>query len=197
MNAPETRVMQDSLKERPKVSVVIPCYNEADCLHALHTRVSAACWQAVGWDYEIILINDASSDATWRLMQQLSLHDTRLVCVDLARNHGHQLALTAGLSLCRGQVVFILDADLQDPPELLKPMLALLTQEQADVVYGVRRSRAGETLFKKLSARLFYRFLRRLTDVDIPADTGDFRLMSRRALEPVAFRLTWLLPRSI
>jgi dolichol-phosphate mannosyltransferase len=103
--------------------------------------------------------------------------------VNLSRNHGHQLALTAGLDLCRGAKIFIVDADLQDPPELLAPMLERMEREQADVVYGVRRSRAGETAFKRATAHGFYRLLSRATEVHIPLDAGDFRLMSRRALE--------------
>jgi dolichol-phosphate mannosyltransferase len=103
--------------------------------------------------------------------------------VNLSRNHGHQLALTAGLDLCRGDTILIIDADLQDPPELLKPMLKTMEEQKADVVYGVRKSRAGETAFKRATAHGFYRLLSRATEVHIPLDAGDFRLMSRRALD--------------
>jgi polyisoprenyl-phosphate glycosyltransferase len=167
----------------PKLSVVVPCFNEAECLHELHRRVSLACLEAVGDDYELVLVNDASTDESWRHMRAMALVDRHVVCLDLARNHGHQLALTAGLSACRGDHILIIDADLQDPPELLGPMLEAMERNDADVVYGERRSRAGETWIKRASAALFYRFLRRLTEVDIPADTGDFRLMRRRALD--------------
>lgn len=167
----------------PKLSVVVPCFNEAECIHELHRRVSLACREAVGDDYELVLVNDASTDDTWRHMRAMTAVDHHVVCLDLARNHGHQLALTAGLAACRGEYILIIDADLQDPPELLAPMLDMMERQDADVVYGERRSRAGETWAKRASAALFYRFLRRLTDVDIPADTGDFRLMRRRALE--------------
>lgn len=168
---------------RPALSVVIPCYNEAECLEALHARVSAAAHAAVGSDFEIVLVNDGSRDASWEVMQRLSAADPRLVAVNLSRNHGHQLALTAGLDLCAGEQILIIDADLQDPPELLSEMRAVMAAEGADVVYAVRRKREGETFFKKVTAAAFYRVLDRVTDTPIPLDTGDFRLMSRRALD--------------
>jgi dolichol-phosphate mannosyltransferase len=116
-------------------------------------------------------------------MQRLTTGDPHLVAINLSRNHGHQLALTAGLDLCRGDHVLIIDADLQDPPELLPAMMQTMRVEQADVVYGVRKSRRGETAFKRATAHGFYRLLSRATEVEIPLDTGDFRLMSRRALD--------------
>ncbi|MBB5715153.1 glycosyltransferase family 2 protein [Sphingomonas aerophila] len=169
--------------DRPALSVVIPCYNEAACLPALHARVSAAARAAVGDDHEIILINDGSRDDSWAVMQRLAAGDPRLVAINLSRNHGHQLALTAGLDLSAGAQILIIDADLQDPPELLGDMRRVMAEQDADVVYAVRRKRAGETLFKKATAAIFYRLLDRLTDTEIPLDTGDFRLMSRRALD--------------
>jgi dolichol-phosphate mannosyltransferase len=116
-------------------------------------------------------------------MRQLADSDPHVVGVNLSRNHGHQLALTAGLDLARGDLILIIDADLQDPPELLSEMVTTMRSEGADVVYGVRRSRAGETAFKRATAHGFYRLLARATDVDIPLDAGDFRLMTRRALD--------------
>ena len=130
-----------------------------------------------------MLVNDGSRDRSWPVMQRLAAQDPHLVAINLSRNHGHQLALTAGLDLCRGDVILIIDADLQDPPELLGDMLATMRAEGADVVYGVRKSRAGETAFKRATAHGFYRLLSRATEVDIPLDAGDFRLMSRRALD--------------
>jgi len=168
---------------RPALSVVVPCYNEAACLPVLHARVSAAARAVVGDDHEIVLVNDGSRDASWTVMEQLAAADPRLVAINLSRNHGHQLALTAGLDLCAGERILIIDADLQDPPELLGDMLATMASERADVVYAVRRKREGETFFKKLTASLFYRVLDRVTDTPIPLDTGDFRLMTRRALD--------------
>lgn len=165
------------------LSVVIPCYNEEECLPELHRRVAAIAHQCFGDDHEIVLINDGSRDRTWAIMQELAAGDPQLVCLNLARNHGHQLALTAGLDLCRGEKILVIDADLQDPPELLPDLLATMANEQADVVYGLRTSRDGESVAKKFTAGLFYRILDRLTDINIPLDTGDFRLMSRRALD--------------
>ena len=166
-----------------QLSIVIPCYNEEACLAELHRRISAAAKAAVGESYELVLVNDGSRDDSWALMQRLGESDPRLLAINLSRNHGHQLALTAGLDLCSGEKILIIDADLQDPPELLGDMLAAMESQQADVVYAVRRARAGETRFKKATASLFYRILSKLTDVPIPLDTGDFRLMSRRALD--------------
>ncbi|MCX8476115.1 MAG: glycosyltransferase family 2 protein [Sphingomonas sp.] len=169
--------------KRPKLSVVVPCYNEEACLEMLHARISAAAQASVGDDYEIVLINDGSRDASWKVMQRLSEADPRLVAINLSRNHGHQLALTAGLDLCAGEEILIIDADLQDPPELLTDMRAAMKSQGADVVYAVRRKRDGETIFKKITAAFFYRMLDRITDTPIPLDTGDFRLMTRRALD--------------
>ncbi len=168
---------------RPALSVVIPCYNESACLETLHARVSAAARAAVGEDHEIVLVNDGSRDDSWAVMQRLAAGDPRLVAINLSRNHGHQLALTAGLDLCAGTQILIIDADLQDPPELLLDMRAAMVAGDADVVYAVRRRREGETFFKKATAAVFYRVLDRVTDTPIPLDTGDFRLMSRRALD--------------
>jgi polyisoprenyl-phosphate glycosyltransferase len=164
------------------LSVVIPCYNEQACLGELYRRVTAAC-ASVSGDYEIVLVNDGSKDQTWALIQSLIAVDKHVVGVNLGRNHGHQLALTAGLSVCRGEKIFVIDADLQDPPELLIPMLAEMDSQKADVVYGQRTSRKGESWFKRASAAAFYRFLNRLSEVTIPVDTGDFRLMTRRVLD--------------
>jgi dolichol-phosphate mannosyltransferase len=135
-----------------------------------------------GSNFEIVLVNDGSGDQSWQILQALASTDPHILAVNLSRNYGHQLALTAGLQLCRGERILIIDADLQDPPELLGDMMQLM-DAGADVVYGRRRSRDGETWFKKASARVFYRALRRLMDVDVPADAGDFRLMSRRVLD--------------
>jgi dolichol-phosphate mannosyltransferase len=166
-----------------KLSIVVPCFNEEACIPELHRRLTAAAREAVGEAYEIVLVNDGSRDGSWPAMQKLADTDPHVVGVNLSRNHGHQLALTAGLDLCRGETILIIDADLQDPPELLSPMLEAMREQDADVVYGVRRSRSGETAFKRATAHGFYRLLSRATEIDIPLDAGDFRLMSRRALD--------------
>ncbi|HET7575493.1 MAG TPA: glycosyltransferase family 2 protein [Sphingomicrobium sp.] len=167
----------------PALSIVVPCFNEEACLGELHQRLTAAAQASAGEDYEIVLVNDGSRDSSWSIMRRMAAADPHLMAVNLSRNHGHQLALTAGLDLCRGEAILIVDADLQDPPELLPEMMRVMREEGADVVYGVRKSRSGETAFKRATAHGFYRLLSRATDVDIPLDAGDFRLMSRRALD--------------
>ena len=171
----------DGLK-RPYVSIVAPCYNEQESLPEFHRRVSEVCRKECGDDYEIVLVNDGSRDSTWPMMCAMAENDKHIVAVGLSRNHGHQLALTAGLNVCRGERILILDADLQDPPELLGDMLKLMDQGN-DVVYGQRASRAGETWFKKATAKAFYRVLNRMVDVDMPMDVAEFQLLSRRALD--------------
>lgn len=174
--------MQDGPPRRGKMflSIVVPCYNEEEGLREFHYRMTSAARALCGERFELILVDDGSTDDTWKLINQLSAEDRNVVAVRLSRNHGHQLALTAGLSTVRGDLVLVIDADLQDPPELLTPMYEMMAREDADVVYGLRRSRAGETRFKTKSAEAFYRLLARITRVHIPVDTGDFRLMSRR-----------------
>jgi glycosyltransferase involved in cell wall biosynthesis len=164
------------------LSVVVPCYNEEDGVQELHRRVSDVCQRCVGDNYELVLINDGSRDATWKIMRELSETDKHIVAVNLSRNHGHQLALSAGLQMARGERILIIDADLQDPPELLTKMMERM-DDGCDVVFGQRIKREGETVFKKASAYAFYRLLNRMVDINIPQDTGDFRLMSRRALD--------------
>jgi dolichol-phosphate mannosyltransferase len=167
---------------RSGLSVVVPCYDEEYGVRELHRRVSSVCQDCVGDAYELLLINDGSRDATWEIMLELSKVDKHIVAVNLSRNHGHQLALSAGLQLCRGDRIFIIDADLQDPPELLPKMMGRM-DAGCDVVFGQRIKREGETALKKASAFAFYRLLNRMADINIPRDTGDFRLMSRRAVE--------------
>jgi len=164
------------------LSVTIPCYNEEAGLTELHRRVTSICQTVIGDDYEIILVNDGSRDGTWNAISALSAADPHVIGVDLSRNFGHQAALTAALTLCTGRRIFILDADLQDPPELLADMMTVM-DGGADVVYGKRRKRDGETKRKKITAKLFYRLLAGMIDFDIPTDAGDFRLMSRRVLD--------------
>lgn len=166
----------------PRLSVVVPCYNEEAVLVMLEARLAAACRDQVGEDYEIVLVNDGSTDRTWPLICVLAERNPRVLGVDLSRNHGHQLAVTAGLQVCRGDLVMMIDADLQDPPELLGAMIARI-EAGADVVYGQRIARHGESTFKRGTASVFYKLLNRLAEQDIPVDTGDFRLMTRRVVD--------------
>jgi len=166
---------------RPALSVVAPCFNEEGVLPEFLQRVRSVL-DGLGRSSEIVLVDDGSRDRTWQVLVNAAAEDKRVVAVRLMRNHGHQLALTAGLSLCRGERILIIDADLQDPPELLPDMIVLMDQG-ADVVYGQRRQREGETLFKRATAAAFYRLIGRMTDVEIPRDAGDFRLITRRVLD--------------
>ena len=167
----------------PKLSIVAPCHNEQDGIEEFHRRASAAAKEVVGEDYELIFVNDGSRDATWTVMRKLVALDPRLVLINLARRHGHQLALTAGLEMCRGDRVLTIDSDLQDPPELLAEMWRLMSDERVDVVYGLRGERFGETRFKRSSAAVFYWLLQRIGDAGIPGNVGDFRLMTRRVVD--------------
>lgn len=174
--------MTAPMPDGPALSIVVPCYNEEQVLDALHTRAVAAARDAVGEDFELLLVDDGSTDTTRSRIAGLADTCARTRGVFLSRNHGHQKALSAGLAMARGARILVIDADLQDPPELLGQMMALM-DEGADVVYGQRISRAGETIGKRATAAGFYRLLSRLVEIDIPMDTGDFRLMSRRALD--------------
>jgi polyisoprenyl-phosphate glycosyltransferase len=165
----------------PQLSVVVPCFNEEAVLEEFFRRMSLAC-HALTEDHEIVFVDDGSSDRTWAIIEELAAKDAHVVGVQLFRNHGHQLAATAGLSVARGNRVMLIDADLQDPPELLTDMSAVM-DKGFDVVYGRRMERKGETPFKRFTASLFYRLLNRLSSVPIPEDTGDFRLMSRRIVD--------------
>ena len=169
--------------ERPFVSVVVPCYNEEEVLRELHRRVTRVLRKVAG-DWELILVNDGSADRTLELIREIASEDPHVRGVDLSRNFGHQLALTAGLDQARGQAIIMIDADLQDPPELFGRMIEKWHQG-ADVVYAVRKKRRGESWFKLATASLFYRLLRLSTQIAIPLDTGDFRLIDRRALAAV------------
>ncbi|WP_339278982.1 glycosyltransferase family 2 protein [Paenibacillus sp. FSL W8-1187] len=168
-------------KEYPVVSIVAPMYNEGSNVQYFYERVSAVL-QRLHLDYEIICVNDGSKDDTWNRLKQLSLQDTRIKAIDLSRNFGKELAMTAGIDFSRGDIVIPIDADLQDPPELIPDMITKW-REGYDVVYATRIKREGETRMKKLTAHLFYRTIRKMTQIDIPADTGDFRLMSRPVVD--------------
>jgi polyisoprenyl-phosphate glycosyltransferase len=169
-------------RHAPALSVVVPCYDEAACLPEFLTRMRAACIAAEAGSFEIVLVNDGSRDDTWACIRASALTQPGVVGINLARNHGHQLAVTAGLVHARGERVLVIDADLQDPPELLGEMMRKM-DEGYDVVYARRRARSGETAFKRWTAHVYYRALQRLSDVEIPRDAGDFRLMSRAIVD--------------
>jgi dolichol-phosphate mannosyltransferase len=159
------------------LSVIIPIYNEADNIRALYDRLRKVTGE-LGLSHELIFVNDGSRDRSLELIRELAAGDPAVKYIDFSRNFGHQIAVTAGIDHCGGQAVAIIDADLQDPPELIGAMYKKL-QEGFQVVYARRRSRQGEGLFKKWTARYFYRLLAKITSVEIPVDTGDFRVMDR------------------
>ncbi|WBO84268.1 glycosyltransferase family 2 protein [Hymenobacter yonginensis] len=163
------------------LSVIIPIYNEESNIPTLYDRLRGVL-DPMGLHYEFIFINDGSRDKSLQLVQTLALRDERVRFIDFSRNFGHQIAVTAGLDLAVGEAVVIIDADLQDPPELIVPLYHKL-HEGYEVVYAKRRSRQGESAAKKLTAKLFYRLLASITNISIPVDTGDFRIISRKVVD--------------
>lgn len=164
-----------------KISVVIPVFNEEANLPMLYQRLVAVLKTCSPQGYELVFVNDGSRDGSLAQLRLLAQTDASVKYIDLSRNFGHQVAVTAGLRACTCHRVVIIDSDLQDPPELIE-QLSLKMNEGFDVVYAKRKARAGESWFKRLTAKLFYRLLRQLTPIDIPVDTGDYRIMSRRVV---------------
>lgn len=163
------------------LSIIIPIYNEEQIIPELYKRLSESA-QEITLDYELIFINDGSLDNSLFELMKLSNEDKKVFFINFSRNFGHQIAVTAGIDHCSGNAVIIIDGDLQDPPELIVAMYQKY-KEGYDVVYAQREKREGETFFKKTTAKLFYKLLKNLTSVDIPLDTGDFRLIDRKIVE--------------
>jgi len=168
-----------------RLTIIVPCYNEEQVIRTAHSRLLKVI-DGVNWDGEILYVNDGSVDGTGSILREFSSRDSRVSLIAFSRNFGHQAAVSAGIHHCRGDYAAIIDADLQDPPELIPEMLALCLSEKANMVYGRRRSRKGESRFKKWTANLYYRLLNRLSNYPIPLDTGDFRLIDRKVIR--AFR---------
>ncbi len=167
----------------PFVSVVIPCLNEQEIIADTYHRVKNAL--GGGWNngYEIIFIDDGSTDATFFILQNFAKEDASIKILHFSRNFGHQAAVTAGLAECKGDIAFIIDADLQDSPEFFPEMYKLYQEKKCNVVNGVRQKREGENFFKKLTAKIFYRLLNNLSDVELRVDSGDFRLIDRKVID--------------
>lgn len=176
--------MDESAVTGPELTVVIPAYNEEENVGPMRDRLVTALDGMVD-GLEVLFVDDGSRDATWQRIVDLAARDPRVKGIRFARNFGHQAALTAGVDAATGRAVVIIDADLQDPPEVI-PQMVECWRDGAEVVFGQRQEREGETWFKKATAAGFYRLLRRITNVEIPVDTGDFRLMGPRAV--LAFR---------
>ncbi len=164
------------------LSVVVPCYNEEEVLRETHRRLVETLEDPALPEFEIVYVDDGSRDATGMILQQIQAHDRRVRVVRFSRNFGHQIAVTAGIEHAAGDAVVLIDADLQDPPEVIREMVARW-REGFDVAYGQRTDREGESAFKLKTAQAFYRLMNRLCDVKIPLDTGDFRLMDRKVVD--------------
>jgi len=169
------------MKENVRYTIIIPVYNEEAVIHETYRRLTRV-MEAIGEPYELLFVNDGSRDRTAEIIEGLAESDQCVVLLDFSRNFGHQIAITAGMDYARGDAIVIIDADLQDPPELI-PQMIEKWQEGYEVVYARRSKRNGETLFKKWTASLFYRTLSALTEINIPLDTGDFRLIDRKVCD--------------
>lgn len=175
-------MQSDSPAAQNRVSLVVPVFNERESIDAFYDRATRALAAIEGMAYEIVFVDDGSTDGSFQRLADFARQNASIRVVKLSRNFGHQIAISAGIDVARGDCVVVIDADLQDPPEVVADMVARWRQG-VDVVYGVRSDRAGETPLKLATARLFYQVLGRLTNIHIPANVGDFRLMSRRVVD--------------
>lgn len=173
--------MEKKIETRVDISVVIPIFNEQNIIEELYNRLKITV-SKITQNYEFIFVNDGSTDFSFLELLKLSEQDKRVFYINFSRNFGHQIAVTAGLDICKGKAVVIIDGDLQDPPELITEMHQKY-QEGFDIVYARREKRIGESFFKKITAKIFYRLLKKITTIDIPLDTGDFRLIDQKVVK--------------
>ena len=169
-------------EKKKLITILVPAYNEQEVLHLLYDRLVKLMNENTGYDFEILLVNDGSKDKTFEIMQELREKDKRFCYLNLSRNFGKETAMIAGLDFCNGDAVVIIDADLQDPPELIPEMIKYW-EEGYDDVYAKRKSREGETWLKKFTSKMYYKVLQGFTRIEIQKDTGDFRLLDRRCVE--------------
>ncbi len=165
------------------ISVIIPCFNEEEVINTTYTRLKNVFLTNNLKEYEFIFVNDGSNDKTLEILISISQSDKNVKVISFSRNFGHQCAVSAGINECKGDVAIIIDADLQDPPELIPEILELYRQQKANVIYCVRKERKGESFFKKITAEMFYKLLNTLSEVDIPLNTGDFRLIDKSVID--------------
>ncbi len=165
------------------VSIIIPCFNEEATLDILYTRLTSVMSSLEKHQYEIVLVNDGSKDKTEDMLLDFAKKDKHIKVYSFSRNFGHQAAVSCGIHNCQGDIAIIIDADLQDPPEVLPDMIALYEKTECPIIYGKRISREGETFFKKITARMFYRIINLMSDITFPVDTGDFRLIDKSVIE--------------
>lgn len=170
--------------ENKKISVVIPMYYEEKVAEECYKRVKESLEKIENYDYEILFINDGSKDKTLEILENIARQEPKVKIISFSRNFGHQAAVTAGLKYVTGDAIVIIDADLQDPPELIPEMIKLW-ENGNEVIYGKRKSREGESIFKLFTAKMFYKTLNALSDVEIPKDTGDFRLVDRKVVDTI------------
>ena len=167
-----------------KLSIVVPMYYEEEVADECYKRLKSVCDSLEGYEYEFIFVNDGSKDKTLPILEKIASKDAKVKVISFSRNFGHQCAVTAGLKYVTGDTILIIDADLQDPPELIPEMLKLW-EEGNEVIYAKRKVRKGESAFKLLTASMFYKTLNALSDVEIPKDTGDFRLVDRKVVDVI------------
>ena len=167
-----------------KISIVIPMYNEQEVAEICYQRIKNVLNKLSRYDYELIIVDDGSKDKTLEIVTKIAETDDKVVIISFSRNFGHQAAVTAGLRETTGDAVVIIDADMQDPPEVVEEMVKLWEQGN-DVIYAVRSKRKGESIFKTFTAKMFYKILYNLSDVEIPKDTGDFRLADRKVIDVI------------
>ena len=167
-----------------KLSIIVPMYNEEEIVQECYNRISNICNSIENYDYEIIIVNDGSTDNTFSILEKIASDDKYVKIISFSRNFGHQCAVTAGLKYVTGNAIVIIDSDMQDPPELIPKMLKLWEQGN-EVIYGKRMKREGESKFKLLTASMFYKTLNALSDVEIPKNTGDFRLVDRKVVDVI------------
>ncbi len=165
------------------ISIIIPCFNEEQVISHTYERVDKTIQSFKHGGYELIFINDGSRDKTLEILRGISQKDSHVKILSFSRNFGHQPAVTAGINICLGDIAIIIDADLQDPPELFPEMVKIYLEQNANVVYGLRKGRKGETFFKRISAKYFYKTINFLSDTPLPVDTGDFRLIDKHVIE--------------
>ena len=167
-----------------KISIIIPMYYEEEVAEECYNRMTEVLKKIENYDYELICINDGSEDKTLQILEKIATNDKKLKIISFSRNFGHQCAVTAGLKYVTGDCAVIIDADMQDPPELIPDMIKLW-EEGNEVVYGKRKNREGESFFKLFTAKMFYNTLNKLSDTEIPKDTGDFRLVDKKVIDVI------------
>jgi|YNPMSStandDraft_2_1061718.scaffolds.fasta_scaffold29351_1 dolichol-phosphate mannosyltransferase len=169
-------------QKKELLSVIVPCFNEEEVIEETYKRLTNVLKEN-HINYEILFINDGSIDKTLEILTNIAKNDPKIKIISFSRNFGHQSAVSAGIHHCKGDYAVIIDADLQDPPEVIPELLSLAKKEQANVVYGVRKKRKGETFFKRFTAWAFYKIINLLSDVPLPENTGDFRLIDKKVID--------------